>query len=605
MLESLNSYRSIIGENHPLWEEKLPDRIVSLFIDRVDELEKLPVNINGTSAHENFEVDYSQWIEAVKSVIKSLKKQNKVLNEQKNEKDDIKKINVVIDKVNDNIVKLYQRLDGMRYRITEKHGGKDVSQDFLKYKKLTEKLVEWKKLPKQFNLDTFEITEKDKEKLKLLARYTSVAKRVIDDEGLRNKFFNWAIRFNGDVDLFVEFPKLAEKMTTCRVQDWVGYIDNDVIKMEVEEGIKTVQMKYQDDNGQKKVSILDEKVIIVLEKGLELSIQEIFQIHADKLRKEPGLVCLFHDGLRNWNTRQIGRWDKDRKNVHLIDVTVEKWWKQLPILKKLTRQQAKDKYGKDLGEGETIAAFALCATRAEANKVNVNGTHSYDDAILPIEGEGDYAVYSIGKEAAKYPKDKWELLDIVFKFVHGNFVIPDPNPTYKLRQSTWTSTLVKTEVVANVMKRVSNKIEQGRAEQLSFQLFCTGCTKSAEKNYNVARKGMELPEVKPFDIHFTAVDATGFLAWVIWPTKFLPKFLHNIYLHLMFYIGKPWRKTKYTWENITKEKSCWNHKIWSKKEVKSPAKLFKLQEEAKKSGQDPMDILPKGKLQPGFLEMVK
>lgn len=573
-LKVLNPYRSTIGEDHPLWKKEKIDKILKLFIGKIDELEKYRVNIGSNTPHSDIKIDYSSWIKCVKEALSYLKKENSY---------------PVVT------ASLKQRLCGMLYRISGKYGGEDSNHQIkeLESSFLYEKLGEWKKLPSQFNLKSYEITQKDKNKLNKLERYLSFAETMRTDSYLRDRVFHWITRLNGDVDLLIQFPALADKMMRSRVQDCIGYIDHDLIQVVEHEGIKDVWMKYRDDQSIKTVSILDEKEVIILEKGLNLSIEEIFQDIKDKKKIHQRRVCFFYEGLENWDSHHLAKVDREGKIIEYLDVKSKGWWKKLPIEKKITQEEAQNRFGRDFDGKKNFAALSLHSARATRD-VDVQETHAWNGFCFRIEGEEGYALHHFGYMGDVYPQNTGELVNMLFQYVSGVYSFPEESTAYTEREETWTTTLLDFNAFNDsVMPRVSRDIERGRTGQLPFQLFLSACSKKAKKIYNIGRQAMDLDPIEPYKIHFTKIDAKGFIKILLFPTACMPTYFRNYYLYFIFLAGQPWKEKEFEIDGEKKVKSCWKNKNWSQKITESPSMLFRMQEEGR--------FLPLGEIKPGHL----
>ncbi|HEV8051834.1 MAG TPA: hypothetical protein VGP47_05005, partial [Parachlamydiaceae bacterium] len=198
---------------------------------------------------------------------------------------------------------LMLRVAGLQYRIEAVNGGMDrAAVDPLLTEKLCAAACSWKNnhpLIVKKELTTHEIT-----KLEKSSTYPEFAKVLLGSSSLKEAFFNWSLRDNNDVGLFIEFPATSARIKSAFLASRIGRLGVQAFQNKIEKREngaesfleKNVALPFFNGVKTEYISILDESREVELNGGLRLTIHKILDVFAHKNR-EIGNLEIFKQGI--------------------------------------------------------------------------------------------------------------------------------------------------------------------------------------------------------------------------------------------------------------------------------------------------------------------
>lgn len=388
------------------------------------------------------------------------------------------------------LLTLRQRILALAYRLEGVNGGLDKGKGSLKlFEQLRVALALWKQNQPIFQEKA--LTETDNEQLKLTANFHQFAELILKSSLLQDRFFNWIIRDQNEIPVFIQFPALVQKLMECNLTGRLSCLGKHhlkIVKEPIGEGIraKIVTLPFEG----KDFDILNENRTVTFRGQLKMTIKEIFEVFKHKELKAGNLEFML-DGIINWNIHHLGFFDAEKNGFVQIDMENPEWWKQLPLFEVLTLKQAKLRYGEFLNGRNWSAAAA--ASRGSPT-LSYEKTHAFLELAIPI-GFQKYAVYDFGKLAYQYPGNLLELLDVFCKNVHATVAFPDDNVFFSHRQQAIHAFPISEEQGIKLMQLIKEDILEARRYNFIYQIESENCAKWVNKKLEAILGSDQVPNL--------------------------------------------------------------------------------------------------------------
>lgn len=372
---------------------------------------------------------------------------------------------------------LMQRVAALQYRIEGANGGLDRSAiDPALTEKLCAAAQEWKNkypLIAKKELSAQEIT-----KLEKASTYPEFCTVLLSgDKRLKEAFFNWALRENNDVSLFIEFPATWARIKSSYLSSRIGELgvqalQNRVQKENAPKGLmeKNIILPFFNGAGTDNISILDESREVGLNDGLNITINKILTVLSRK-NHEVGDLEMFRHGIMNWNCHQLGSLNSATGGYDRIDLTDENWLKKLPVLKEITHTDLEERVGEKLKAGEWVVFAKASRTTAD---LDLDGRHGYFELAVPT-GDGKYGLYPFGIFPPSFPISVVELLKFLGNTFRAKISYPDENFFYAHRQQAEYPMRLSDQEVRDFMKVLQKELIKSRYGHLIFQFGAENC----------------------------------------------------------------------------------------------------------------------------------
>ena len=410
-------------------------------------------------------------------------------------------------KAHEQLNHLARRVAGLNYRIEASNGGFDpVDIDPLLQDKIVRLAIEWKSdHPLFFDKN---LTDKDKRKIAEVCKYPKFAKILLGDKGLRKTFFVWALRDNGEVRQFIQYPSMTNHLKAVFLASRIGRLGEDILRIEKKERKeggeeKILSLPFHTVKGVERINIMDESKVIEMNQGWKVKIKQIFDVFAKKNTDFGDFEIFGSTGIDVWNCSQIGRWNHQTKKYDRVDLSQENWWNELPVLEEITKTDLERKYNTELAEGEWLVCGK--ASRQTAD-LDFNGQHGFLEVAIPTPS-GTYRIYPFGNFAEKFPATTVELLYFLANTVKGKISYPDENFFYLQRQQASYPIPLSVDEGKRLMQKIGEDLIRASKGYLVFQLASENCAFWAQQALDVLQDTKSVPNLyKMKVIHTTPKD---------------------------------------------------------------------------------------------------
>lgn len=447
-------------------EDRRLIKIAKAFENILDQWEKKPVLFYGSSSTDFIQaIQFEPCLKAAEALLSKLRKGTSKEIQQQSDC-------------------LAYKIAGLKYRIGSVHGGNDP-QDFdpSLFEKILPIASRWKARQTLF-VDKL-LSVRDAEKIKEACRYPQFAELLLHEQSLQNekslqtKFFKWIIRDNNGCSEFIEFPDTTDKIKTAMLASRIGRFGGSQFSIQFKKISdaenapfeKIICLPFFDGRNVSQISLLDENKIVNFNGGLALTIGKILKIFRNK-KIEPGNLEYFGPvGIMNWNYHELGWWDAEKKAYQRIDITLDSWWKNLPIFELCTKEQVESRFQLSLQPGEWVASVKATV---ETLELELQDSHGYIGIAIPQEN-GLYAIYDFGKYAEKFPQTTVEVLTFLVATVCGKIAYPDENAYYSHRRHAEFPFILKPEEGERLMQQLRVELRRSLKGRIIFQLGCENC----------------------------------------------------------------------------------------------------------------------------------
>lgn len=501
-------------------------------IQEFDRLERVPVKRQ--EADSQIQI-YADCLESARFVAKHLRK------------------HLTAGKVKTLFGSLCQRIIAMQYRIEENNGGLNRQEESGRLlTQLQVAAIKWKEeYPLYQNKDLIQ-TEIDK--LKEASRYPEFCKLVLYDSSICHLFFRCVIRDNNNVDSFVQFPSVCQRLKLALLSGRIGKFANsfDFVNWAGDEKVMSLPVQIEAEDGRlttKNISILDENTRVRLPFAYELTVGKIIDIFARK-NIDPGNLEFFQScGITNWNTRELGRYNAHTEDYERIDLheNNKDWLFQLPALELLSLKQVKERYGIDNLTSDQFIAVAM-STRESAS-LDINLSHGYFSFLIFDESEQKYRVLPMGKFAKHFPSNILEKALFLTNTVESRIVYPDENSFYSHRQQASAAFVLSKEEGRELMEKVRKDLIAAHKGNMVFQFAGENCAwwpqKRLEELFDSRNKGdhpanPDLPNIFLAPV-LDAQPSMQPIKAIFSFCRFLPQTIQNLVLKIAAFIFGSWR----------------------------------------------------------------
>jgi hypothetical protein len=543
----LNGVRRFLG----LEESRLMS-VVENFNASMESLESVSIRFDLMGQPVVQDVDFLMYLEASEALIEKVK----TLSSRK-----LRNIRA----------KLERSAVALRYRLESVNGGLDaVDSDEALFHSLHHAAKVWKKAQQIFPDKS--ITAEDCSQLREACRYPVFVDLLLRDAETAECFFLWALRDRIAVRTFIEFPSNQKRLNNVGLTGRLSRLGG--------KGVN-IRKAYIDGSFEKvltlafegrEVNILDDNQSVLFRGNYGLTIREIFQIF-DRKRIEAGNLEYMEEGIINWNTHQWGYWDAVKKDYVRIDVDQSNWWKQLPVLERLTLQEARKLFGNHLTGSEwNLAAISTRLTQ----DLDFENSHSFTSVSEP-QGDGSYIVYSLGKCTFTFPETLLQALANIGETSEATVAYPDENVFYTFRRKTHFSYAISEQEAYRYFDSVKKDVLLSREGNLIYQIESENCAKWSYEKLQASLGKRRLPVI--FTMPFLDSEPNGPVKKVFAFIKSLPLKLHipvTTFFHFLLggYKGRLIVENgRAIWKSLT------HHSFWIDTVIYHPSMLYKQQEE--------------------------
>lgn len=333
---------------------------------------------------------------------------------------------------------------------------------------LKELLKTWKQQQDVFYRDEKQLNARDLGVLNAVCKYEEFAKLLLEDQQLMSRFFNWSIRDNNQVRVFVEFPKTCQRIIEARISGHLGLFSGQILK--VKKNDVTLRFEQEKPDGTvfiKSVSVLDESKNVTFKGGVVETIGGIFAIFARRLYGVQNFEMFGGKKpcIRNWNKHKLAYFDVKLNDFVSVIIDESNWWDKLPVFEVISQEALENRIGQKLTGEEWGVGIA------QATRTNMGFDISYCHAFLSIaikQNDGRYRIFDFGKYIDDFPQTFWDFLKLMANTVPSSIAYPDPNRFYSERQRVSVPYTLTKEEGLQLMSLILRDIQKARSNELSF-----------------------------------------------------------------------------------------------------------------------------------------
>ena len=545
-------------------KEKRLVKIGKTFGDLLDQLEQKPVRLS-SSGNSDSQAEYRDWLLAGKTVKRMLNEcsssQGKMLRQA-----------------------LAWRLTALYYRIEASEKGVEGSLDAEGQKAESKLLSFAAHLKKKNTLFTDkQLNARDEEKIGQACKYPQFVKLLLNSPEIRDFFLKSVIRDRAEVDLFIQYPHLFEKLKNAYLISRIGRCGHRVLQIDkrdngVGEMEKVVTLPFWTKDGVRRINILDDKAKVTLQEGWRLTIREVFAIFANKNEDHGDLEFFGKNGVINWNSRELGavvpkkqkegslhflnwemagpylealtwpdsvpfwRWFgyKEEKEYRRIDLDRAEWWKSLPVFESYTKEEVEQKnpliveedgvvrvVPLELKEGEWLVCAKSSRNTAD---LDLDDRHGYMEVYIP-QPDGTYFCYPFGKYAESFAVTVFQKILFLVGTLRAKVAYPDENVFYSQRQHASYPMKLSREQGLSLMGMIKNDILKARGKNLIFQFGAENCAHWVQTVLALI-KGIQLPNLFVSPI-LNSEPAHPLMKNMFSLIKQMPEKFHSTMLHIL------------------------------------------------------------------------
>ncbi|CRX38055.1 hypothetical protein [Estrella lausannensis] len=435
--------------------------------------------------------------------------------------------------------------------------------------RLRVRVSEWKKLEK--SIESQNLDPSDLMAIQTTSCYPLYVDLMLEEEELFNEWARFSIRDKVDPAVYIEFPKLAQRLIDCNLASRIGRLGS---KLKIEfkrrpDGLlqKIVTMPFDG----KAVNVLEDDTRVELASNFTLTVGEAFEIFRNKNVRVGDLEYLA-EGVTNWNVHKWGRWNPLRQDYDLINISHPKWWLLLPTFEIISRREAEERYEVELKDGQWCAA----ATATSLTKtLDYENTHAFLELAIPM-GDGNYNIVDFGKFATVFPSSFLEAMSMFCHNLHATISFPDENIFYLHRARAYQPFVMNEAQAERMMDLIRKDMVKGMELNFVYQIESDNCAKWVHDLLTQVMGHDQVPEM--FKIHLLDTEPTSFVAHIFSMIKLLPVTWQTA---VMTFFHLPMGASRTTWifeKGKRVAKSLTQHEFWESGIVYLPALLLKLKE---------------------------
>ncbi len=432
---------------------------------------------------------------------------------------------------------LLQRVIALKYRAEGVNGGSDKKLEATACEPMILLLSDWKKTRPYYVEEQKHLSAGDKEVVNEICRYPDFASLVMQNSSLREELFDWSIKENNQVEIFVEFPSVTERIRSVLLSNRVGRFAGKIMNLEKTDQ-KTVTMRFQVECLSRRVSILDESQVLEFRGGGKWSIRQVFEEHFAKKNDKIGDFEVFggdrtkeeDTGILCWNAHELGYYSPSIKDYVRIDLDAPQWWNQLPVFEIVEIEELQKRTGLKI-ENKPWGVAMASASRENPN-LDIDKCHGYLGVAIRQE-DGRYRVLDFGKYPVQFPVTLVEKIFFLTDTIISKLEHPETNNFYSERQKAVHAKELDEKKGEKLMGLIAEDLKKARKGDIIFQFGWDNCaywpqdlfSKIFENTGNLYRMSLYKTEI-----------SQKVLKSVVWFGGCLPKRLQSVWMTFLLYV---------------------------------------------------------------------
>jgi hypothetical protein len=322
-------------------------------------------------------------------------------------------------------------------------------------------------------------------------------------------FKNMPDNLKNSVDIFIQAPKVQEELRKTYLDKRVREVANQGIRFEqlgsaspTGRPLKDVKLLIDGELQ----SIVDPEGMVRVAKDVTNTVSQVFEEFKAQDSRFINLEYLQDTGVTRFDGRALD-----------LNLDKEEWWKDLPVIRRMTREQIEATYGVSFKEG--YAMFVIRGSRTNPD-LSADGNHGWTNIIYPLD-DGTFNVIAAGKFADWFPVGAWQAFYHIFRTHKAYLTLADPNEYMSSRErlSIPLPPLSK-EKFLELMSDLKNELLKSRRGELVFQAQGDNCASWVRAFINRHWPDLNL---EPYKTRFE--DLT--LPWLLKPIVLAKNFFPN------------------------------------------------------------------------------
>lgn len=429
-------------------------------------------------------------------------------------------------------LKLKGRLLSLMYRLelAAPPAKSELAERFLS------KVKKWIDSYKGFNPENFDWTPSKKIE-RVVKSYPAFGEHLLESPALFDRFCKWSFRDGNEIEPFIEFPSLVERLIECNFSQRLGIYKTRHLTLHRTQDYRgqvnkwlTIKMDGHDVNFAREETTVRLRVAKNAS-TLSYTVGEIFSIFKNKTKHPGELELLLEKGICYWPSYEPWK---------VIDLDTDIFWKTGETLRIRTLEELHYLFGKTLpgihevteevqiDEGyvhvnglkvpwieegpytflenrmsilnrvevvkregnratvrmrERVALdgknFAYVLRATQEKEMSLLRTHGFSDVLIPL-GDGTYFVYDDGKYPQKYPASLMRLLFDFVRTVLAAMQLYDDNYWFNHRFHTHEAIGLRPDQGRILMEIKRFILKLARDDKLGFEFQAEGCAKGQQ-----------------------------------------------------------------------------------------------------------------------------
>ena len=307
------------------------------------------------------------------------------------------------------------------------------------------------------------------EKIEYTCRYRDFISLARRNSALLDLYFQYVFKsmpdaFTNAIDLFIQAPKIQEDLRRTFLDKRIREVANNGIRFEQlataspsGKPLKDVKLLIDGEHQ----SIADPSGSVRIARGVMTTVSRIFDEFEAQNTRFITMEYLQDKGVACFDGRLVD-----------FDLSQEEWWKDLPVIRRMTREQVESTYGVPFREG--YALFVIRGSRTTPD-LSADGNHGWSNIIYPL-GDGTFNVIAPGKFADWFPVGVLQAFYHIFHTHRAFVTVADTNEYMSSRDriSIPLPPLTENEF-RHVMRDLKNELLRSRRGELVFQAQGDNC----------------------------------------------------------------------------------------------------------------------------------
>jgi hypothetical protein len=310
------------------------------------------------------------------------------------------------------------------------------------------------------------------------------------------------------VDIFIQAPRIQEELRRTYLDKRIREVANNGIRFEQQSGESPIGKPLKDVkllmNGEFQ-SIIDPSSMVRVAADVVTSVSRVFDEFEAQNHRFISMEYLQDAGVTKFDGRVLD-----------LDLDKEEWWKDLPVIRRMTREQVESTYGIPFHDG--YALFVIRGSRTTPD-LSADGNHGWSNIIYPLD-DGTFNVIAPGKFSDWFPVGLWQAFYHIFRTHKAYVTLVDANEFMSSRDriSIPLPPLSK-EKFFELMGDLRNDLLKSRRGELVFQAQGDNCASWIQ---SLISRHWPALHIDPYQTRIEDVGLPGAIMPIVWAKSLFP-----------------------------------------------------------------------------------